>query len=71
MTDLEAIAIIARHAIDPGIQEFRWEDYPDIGEGDWERIVYEADHLVPRPTEAEYREAYALLSARAKVEEAK
>jgi len=73
VTDTKAIDIIARHALANAVFDIEdsWENYPDIGERDWEWIVHEAGQLLPYPDKAKYDEAYALLSARANVEEAR
>lgn len=67
MTTAEAIDIIALHALANRTEsiEDSWENYPEIGEGDWEAVVARADELRTYPSDDEYQEAYALLTARA------
>lgn len=64
---LAAIEIIAREAIARKAKsvEDSWEDFPEIGEQDWEMVVQCADERLLAPTVEEYEWAYALLSARA------
>lgn len=39
-----------------------WEDYPEIGENDWDEVIAAARALAPAaPSEDEYRTAYAVL----------
>ena len=62
-----AIGVIAQHALanrSESVEDY-WENYPEIGEQDWEAIVQHADELRGSPDDEDYREAYALLAARA------
>lgn len=74
MTLIEARTIIARRiayaAIVSADVEDGWENYPDIGESDWEKVAFESGTLIVDPTEAEYEAAYALLAARSDGQEA-
>lgn len=75
MTETDAIEAVARtifnsalaRAADTGA--FDWENFPAIGETDWQRVLVRLKELVierrPTVTKAEYDEAYELLSARA------
>lgn len=46
-----------------------WEDYPEIGEHDWDRVIDRAKVLAPpNPDADEYTAAYAHLSARVDAE---
>lgn len=44
-----------------------WEDYPDLGEWDWEAVVEEVKRIADdlAPDEGNYERAYAQLAARA------
>jgi len=70
VTPEQAIDIIARTALaaDSSSVEDAWENYPEIGEEDWEWVIQRAEELRVYPSDDEYREAYALLSARAEHE---
>ena len=63
---LAAIDIIARAAIARVAEsiEDEWENFPEIGEQDWEMVVQCAEEMLLGPTVEEYEWAYALLSAR-------
>ena len=65
MTADEAIEAIARHVIGHHSRavEDDWENYPEVGEHDWERIVHRVELLAP---EFVYpQEAVDALAARA------
>jgi hypothetical protein len=59
-----AIAIIAAHAIHYATFP-EWEDYPEIGEGDWLKVLAEIDTLTLKPALADFNLAYDVLKARA------
>lgn len=68
MTTEQAIDIVARHCAryaleDAGAQE--WENYPELGERDWERVSERLNQLVAVPTVDEYTAAYKHLEERA------
>jgi len=62
----EAIDVVARWALatfaDDGID---WQDYPEIGEGDFAAVTVQAALIVTRPSVDEYEAAYDFLAARA------
>ncbi len=67
MTLDEAITIVAEMLLS-GVADdaqHEWENYPDIGENDWDAVITKAADLAPLPDADEYRQAYDLLSARA------
>ena len=70
MTPEQAIEIVATDIV-AGIrneQEPQWEDYPDIGEYDWERIdarVHELLQTPPKYVRSQFEAAYAALKERA------
>jgi hypothetical protein len=72
VTPDEAIDTVARHYISHIIRtamdaEYSgWEDYPEIGQHDWTRVVERAEAYVPaESTKDSYDEAYELLADRA------
>ena len=68
MTPRRAIRIIAREAIARGAEKIRnggWEDFPEIGERDWEAICDKMQEIAPWPDHDEFGEAYHLLETRA------
>lgn len=63
----EAITIVADEvlaALAEGAAE-QWENYPEIGEDDWNRIVKLIERKAPHPGNARYFKAYELLELRA------
>lgn len=55
---------IAFRIFDP--ERALWEDYPEIGEDDWERVVAAVEALTPIPPDMhEYRSSYEYLAGRA------
>jgi hypothetical protein len=79
MTDMsvrKAISVVAHHlladALDAAIsaENIGWEDYPEIGENDFDKVVTRAGLLADklRPSEDEYEAAYAVLVDRAEEE---
>lgn len=69
MTPFEAIEIVARDVIQDAVEfgsiDDKWEDYPDLGKWDWERVVHEARRMAKSSySDSQFDEAYALLSAR-------
>lgn len=66
--DERAIEAVAAHVIATSVQRDlgeRWEDYPEIGEHDWERVAEQVEEMLPRVSPTRFREAYARLEARA------
>lgn len=63
MTPEQAIVIVAQHAIADAAEDISWEDYPEIGENDWARVVDEVRSLADYP--ALYAQAHELLESRA------
>ena len=64
-----AITVVAReaihHASSPHGGPIEWEDWPDIGEDDWNAILTEAARLAASPDPDEFAAAYELLKMRA------
>lgn len=63
----ESINTVARHIafriFDP--ERAMWEDYPEIGEDDWERVVAAMEALTPIPPDThEYWSSYDYLAGR-------
>jgi hypothetical protein len=60
-----AIKVVAREIVSKVSPD--WEDYPEIGEHDWERIVAEVKKLTKatEPTLEEFTQAWVELSNRA------
>lgn len=40
-----AIHVVAAAVLRTGLERVEWDDYPDIGEHDWARVVEHADYL--------------------------
>lgn len=63
-----AFKIIAQDVISSAMRRFEedsWENYPDIGEEDWDAIIAMALNMTDPPTSGEYESAYDFLEARA------
>lgn len=64
-----AVDVIARHCLSvlalSAKPDDAWEDYPDIGEHDWARVILRMASLAPIPEIEEYRQAYDHLRLRA------
>ena len=56
----EAVDVVARWAL-----SLSWEDFPEIGEHDWDAIAARAAAIVDCPSVDEYEAAYEFLAARA------
>lgn len=75
MTETDAIEFVARTIFNTALAraavggQIDWEDFPEIGETDWQRVLVRLKEIMierrPSVTIAQYDEAYALLSARA------
>lgn len=66
MRPRKAIRIVARHAIaNAAAIDIDWEDYPELGERDWEAVEAEINRLTPTPDLDRFDKAYELLAARA------
>jgi hypothetical protein len=65
-----AIEVVARMAIFNQLDKIEWEDYPDIGEDDWQEVLDRIDTIGYglKPMDDDYAEAYALLESRAEKE---
>lgn len=66
----DAIDVVARkvlHDVQTNPENFVefWEDYPNIGEDDWERVVDRIVHLAQPVYTASFDAAYEFLGARA------
>jgi hypothetical protein len=60
----EAIDVVVQHARAAALEDaLAWEDYPEIGEFDWDEIIGRASS--PYPEHEKFLEAYKLLAARA------
>jgi hypothetical protein len=68
MRAVDAIKIVARQVL-ADLAEYaaeQWENYPEIGEHDWDAVVTEVVRLAPLDaTSAGFVEAYSLLESRA------
>jgi len=68
MTPEEAIKIVARdmaaRAIESFVDDDIWEPYPEVGEDDFESIVYTANALVAYPSATDLAEAIEVLKGR-------
>lgn len=64
-----AVDTVARRAVSraTGSDTIEWEDFPEIGEHDWERVLDRVSDLADAldPPDAEYDTAYLLLQQRA------
>lgn len=69
MTPDEAIDVVAKSFIesclDPEFRAIGWEDYPEIGEHDWDRVIDRLADLTPKVDLEELGAALLLLGARA------
>lgn len=63
MNRREALDIVARRVIADATDGIKWEDYPDIGEHDWDRVTERVVDLAPDPGGERFEKAYALLSS--------
>lgn len=62
----EAVDVVARWAIDLLLNDsLNWEDFPDIGEHDFEVVRKRAEVIADCPSLDEYRAAYEYLASRA------
>ena len=76
----QATQIVARQALVNAAEDLQWEDYPDIGEGDWKQVQRQAlllaqgqmssSPIAQNKAEAMYDEAITMLEARAEGVEA-
>lgn len=59
----EAIEIVAQHAIAAAVSSgtVDWEDYPELGEHDWERVLTRMEMNADYPDPDEFDAAYKLL----------
>lgn len=61
-----AIEVVAAFALAYYATEIAdWEDFPEVGEHDWERVVEEMRRLAPFPEEGSFEWAYKILEERA------
>jgi len=65
----EAYGVIVKHALYESVKRVGWEDYPEIGEYDWERIAYMIAVLKPVVDWEQFEEALSLLIERGKEHE--
>lgn len=67
--DDSTIATVARRIVVNSLKNGGewWEQYPEVGEHDWSRVVVEVDRLAAtlEVPDEEFKPAYALLSERA------
>jgi hypothetical protein len=65
----QAIDVIAREALSRFAAEAmprdEWENFPEIGEHDWEKVAERVQQLAPSVPRDDYLAAYALLEGRA------
>jgi hypothetical protein len=65
MTPEDAIFTIAEQIVSREVYP-EWDLYPEIGEHDWERVCEVVEAMTPpAPSDAKFKEAYALLESRA------
>ena len=67
-TPARAIKAVARELVALAVERYArdgWEDFPEIGENDWDRVVEKAQKLAPWPRPTDFIEAYGVLEARA------
>ena len=62
MTPEQAILHVAQQIAANAVRQVEWEDYPDIGAYDWDRIVAELQRLVPESRH--FNEAITILEQR-------
>lgn len=60
-----ALHIVSTEVIARGVEKIDWEDFPDIGENDWTRILARAEILAPPQTADMLSWALELLAERA------
>lgn len=65
-----AVEVVARMAIFNVLGEVEWQDYPEIGEHDWQEVLDRVEVIgcALKPPTDDYTEAYAFLEARAEKE---
>lgn len=60
-----AIEVVAAFALANYATEIAdWEDFPEVGEHDWERVVEEMRRLAPFPERGSFERAYKILEER-------
>lgn len=63
----EAINVIARVILGKAVADARddgWQDYPELGEYDWDRVVERAKEIAADPSFDEFEAAYDFLTNR-------
>jgi len=55
----------ARHLLLRGLERVEWEDFPEVGEHDWNEVMEMAKNLANVPTMPTFQQAYDVLAARA------
>ena len=64
-----AITTVAEHVIHAATMDGggppEWENYPEIGENDWDLILARVDRMSEPPDPGKFDAAYALLTGRA------
>lgn len=65
-----AVDLVVRHATATAVTDVEWEDYPEIGEHDWQAVLTRLDRLHPFPPSGQYYAACGFLAARAAVSDA-
>lgn len=68
MTEDTALTVLARDLLAALLDDHgagKWEDYPDLGEHDWDRVLGRAYTLAARPERQDFTTAYQLLAAHA------
>lgn len=55
----------ARHLLLRGLERVEWEDFPEVGEHDWNEVMEMAKNLATVPTTPTFQQAYDVLAARA------
>ena len=66
MNDEEALDIIALNIASQALAEAgAWEDYPEIGQFDWDKICDRVSALAYPPSHSDFQMAYNLTASRA------
>lgn len=65
MNEKLAYSVIIQHIMAAAAERVEWEDYPEIGEYDWDDIGAKLDSQFFFPNAELYKEAYDFLTNRA------
>ena len=64
----QALITVAMHAAATAVRDLKWEDYPDVGEYDWNAVRRLLKDLHPFPPAALFDAAYGYLETRTRAE---